>query len=123
MSNKARSDKLQRRLKRARKTRAKINRLRMVKLCVHRTPKHIYAQIVSPEGKVLVCASSVGKEFKTQNSYTGNVAAATNVGKLIAERAKQANITQKIAFDRSGFKFHGRVKALAEAARSGGLDF
>lgn len=123
MSNKVRSGKLQARLRRAKKTRAKINRLRMIKLCVHRTPKHIYAQIVSPEGKVLVYASSVEKEFKTQNSYTGNVAAATNVGKLIAERAKQANITQKIAFDRSGFKFHGRVKALAEAARSGGLDF
>lgn len=110
------------RLRRTKKTRGKIRRLRIIKLCVHRTPKHIYAQIVSPEGLVLASASSVEKTFKQAYPKTGNVAAAKEVGKLIAERAKAKNII-KVAFDRSGFKYHGRIKALADMAREGGLEF
>ena len=110
------------RLRRAKKARGKISRLRATKLCVHRTPQHIYAQVVSPEGKVLASASSVEKEFKQKHPKTGNVAAATEIGKLIARRAKTKDIV-KVAFDRSGFRYHGRVKALADAAREGGLEF
>ena len=109
------------RLRRANKIRGKIRRLCAAKLCVHRTPKHIYAQIISPEGKVLASASSVEKAFKQTHPQTGNIAAAQEVGKLIAERAVAKNII-KIAFDRSGFKYHGRVKALADAAREAGLE-
>jgi large subunit ribosomal protein L18 len=110
------------RLRRAKKARGKISRLRATKLCVHRTPRHIYAQIISPEGLVLVGASSVEKTFKQAHPQTSNVIAAAEVGKLIAERAKAKDIV-KVAFDRSGFKYHGRVKALADAAREGGLEF
>jgi len=110
------------RQRRAKKVRGKIKRLRATKLCVHRTPQHIYAQIVSPEGLVLASASSVEKAFKQAHPQTGNIAAAKEVGKLIAQRAKAKNII-KIAFDRSGFKYHGRVKALADTAREGGLEF
>ena len=110
------------RSRRAKKARGKIRRLHVTKLCVHRTPQHIYAQIVSPEGLVLVSAASVGKAFKQAHSQTGNIAAAKEVGKLIAQRAKAKNII-KVAFDRSGFKYHGRVKALADMAREGGLEF
>ena len=110
------------RRRRAKKSRGKISRLRVTKLCVHRTPRHIYAQIVSPDGLVLISASSVEKAFKQAHPQTGNIVAAAEVGKLIAERAKAKDIV-KVAFDRSGFKYHGRVKALADAAREGGLDF
>jgi large subunit ribosomal protein L18 len=111
------------RTRRMKKCRARIKRLVIPKLCVHRTPRHIYAQIISAEGDViLVCASSVEKEFKGKHKVTGNMKAASDVGKLIAERAKSKDVV-KIAFDRSGFKYHGRVKALAEAAREGGLEF
>ncbi len=109
------------RLRRAKRARAKISELRMNRLCVYRSPKHIYAQIISPAGsEVLASASTVEKEGRS--GATGNIEAAGNVGKLIAERAKKAGIEQ-VAFDRSGYAYHGRVKALAEAAREGGLQF
>lgn len=99
----------------------KMRELGAVRLTVHRTPRHMYAQVIAPEGdKVLVTASTLEKDLR--QSATGNVEAAARVGALIAERAKSAGITQ-VAFDRSGFKYHGRVKALAEAAREGGLEF
>jgi large subunit ribosomal protein L18 len=104
------------RLRRAKRTRAKISELKVNRLCVYRSPRHIYAQIISPDHQVLAAASSLGE------SKTGNVESAISVGKLIAERAKSAGIT-KVAFDRSGYIYHGRVKALAEAAREGGLEF
>ncbi|GBG02647.1 50S ribosomal protein L18 [Azospira sp. I13] len=116
-------DKKQSRLRRARKTRAKIAELKSVRLCVYRTNSHIYAQVISPCGsKVLAAASSLEPEVRKDLSNGGNVNAATTIGKLIAERAKKAGIEQ-VAFDRSGFQYHGRVKALAEAAREGGLKF
>ena len=92
-----------------------------VRLSVHRTPRHIYAQVISPDGgQVVAQASTLDESLRENNS--GNVDAATKVGELIAERAKQAGVTS-VAFDRSGFKYHGRVKALADAAREGGLEF
>ena len=111
------------RLPRSRKTRAKIAELKVVRLCVNRTNGHIYAQIISDVGsKVLAAASTLEPAFRKETANGGNVAAATAIGKLIAERAKQAGIEQ-VAFDRSGFQYHGRVKALAEAARENGLKF
>jgi len=110
------------RQKRAKRTRMKIRELNALRLTVHRTPRHIYAQVIQGEkgsDRVLAQASTLDKSFK--NGVSG-VAAATAVGKLIAERAKAAGI-ENVAFDRSGFKYHGRVKALAEAARDGGLKF
>ncbi|MEO1766378.1 50S ribosomal protein L18 [Thiobacter aerophilum] len=116
-------DKKQARLRRARKTRAKIAELKAVRLAVHRTNCHIYAQIIDPSGgKVLASASTLDKGLRSELSNGGNIAAAARVGKLIAERAKRLGI-EKVAFDRSGFRYHGRVKALAEAAREGGLQF
>jgi len=109
------------RLRRARRSRIKMRELGATRLSVHRTPRHIYAQVISPcGGQVLVSASTVEKELR--EGSTSNVDAAVQVGKLIAERAKEAGIT-KVAFDRSGYKYHGRVKALADAAREGGLEF
>jgi large subunit ribosomal protein L18 len=113
----------QARLRRARKTRAKIAELKSVRLSVHRTNSHIYAQVFSSCGsKVLASASSLEPEVRKDLSNGGNIAAATIIGKLIAERAKKAGIEQ-VSFDRSGFQYHGRVKALAEAAREAGLKF
>ena len=115
------ADKKQSRLRRARRARSKIRELGANRLCVNRTPRHIYAQIISPEGgRVLASASTLDKDLRSGG--TGNVDAAKSVGALIAERAKEAGITQ-VAFDRSGFKYHGRVKALADAAREGRLEF
>ena len=116
-------DKKQTRLRRARKTRAKIRELGVHRLSVYRTPRHIYAQIIDPTGSAVVaCASTLDADLKANiKGYTGNVEAAAAVGKLIAERAKAAGLGQ-VAFDRSGFKYHGRVKALAEAARENGLE-
>ncbi len=109
------------RLKRARKSRAKIKELLVPRLSVHRSGKHIYAQVIdSVEDKVLVSASTVQKAIEIKN--TGNIEAAKVVGKLVAERAKDAGVS-KVAFDRSGFKYHGRVQALADAAREAGLEF
>ena len=111
------------RLRRARKTRAKLAELKTVRLAVFRSNCHIYAQVISGCGsKVLAAASTVETDVRAQVANGGNKAAAELVGKLIAERAKAAGIEQ-VAFDRSGFLYHGRVKALAEAAREGGLKF
>lgn len=116
-------DKKQARLRRARKTRAKIAELKVVRLAVHRTNSHIYAQIFSDCGtKVLAAASTAEAELRSKVSNGGNVEAAKLVGQTIAARAKQAGV-EAVAFDRSGFHYHGRVKALAEAAREGGLKF
>ena len=109
------------RLRRAKRARSKISELRMNRLCVFRSPRHIYAQVISPEGdKVLVSASTVEKENRT--GATGNVDAAGKVGKMIAERAKAIGV-ESVAFDRSGYAYHGRIKALADAARESGLQF
>ena len=111
----------EKRLRRARRTRAKIRELSVDRLTIYRTPRHIYAQVISSDGaKVLASASTVDKSVEVK--YSGNVNAAEAVGALIAERAKEAGVT-KVAFDRSGYKYHGRVKALAEAARENGLEF
>ncbi|QEL66207.1 large subunit ribosomal protein L18 [Oryzomicrobium terrae] len=116
-------DKKQARLRRARKTRAKIAELKAVRLSVHRTNSHIYAQVISPCGsKVLASASTLEPEVRKDLSHGGNVNAAIVIGKLIAERAKKAGV-ETVSFDRSGFKYHGRVKALADAARENGLQF
>ncbi|ABC32846.1 50S ribosomal protein L18 [Hahella aquimaris] len=115
------SDKKISRLRRAKKTRYKIRELGVDRLSINRTPRHIYAQIISADGsKVLATASTLDKDLRA--GATGNVEAAGKVGAMIAERAKAAGIT-KVAFDRSGFKYHGRVKALADAARENGLEF
>jgi large subunit ribosomal protein L18 len=112
-----------RRLRRSRKTRAKIAEIGAVRLCVHRTNSHIYAQIIDATGSnVLASASTVEKDLRGQLKSGSNVEAAKIVGQRIAERAKQAGL-ESVAFDRSGFAFHGRVKALAEAAREHGLRF
>lgn len=116
-------EKKARRQRRATRARAKIALDGRNRLCVHRTPRHIYAQIIAPEGgKVLVSASTLVKELKAQLGATGNKDAAAAVGRVLAERAKAQGIEQ-VAFDRSGFKYHGRVKALADAAREAGLQF
>ena len=116
-------DKNQARLRRARKTRAKIAELRVLRLSVHRTNSHIYAQVFSHCGsKVLAAASSLEPEVRKNLANGVNSAAAAVICKLIAERAKSAGIEQ-VAFDRSGFQYHGRIKALAEAAREAGLKF
>jgi large subunit ribosomal protein L18 len=115
--------KKQRRLRRATPTRARIRQLHLSRLSVHRTPRHIYAQLIDASGaKVLAAASTVQKSVTEGLKGTGNIAAARAVGRAIAERAKAAGIT-RVAFDRSGFQFHGRIQALAEAAREAGLEF
>src|SRR5574344_470943 len=115
------SDKNVIRLRRARQARLKMRELEAVRLCVYRSSQHMYAQVISADGgKVLASASTLDKELRGE--ATGNVEAAKKVGLLVAERAKAAGVT-KVAFDRSGFKYHGRVKALADAAREGGLEF
>ena len=111
------------RLRRARKTRAKIAELKVTRLSVHRTNTHIYAQIIAESGdKVIVSASTVEADVRKNIKNGGNVEAATAIGKLIAEKAIKAGVTT-VAFDRSGYKYHGRIKALAEAARENGLSF
>jgi large subunit ribosomal protein L18 len=112
-----------RRLRRATRARAKIRETGAARLTVHRTPRHIYAQITTPDGgKVLATASTVQEAVVKDLKGTGNATAAKAVGRAIAERAKAAGI-ESVAFDRSGFRYHGRVKALAEAAREAGLKF
>lgn len=116
-------DKKTERLRRARSTRAKIAELKAVRLTVYRSNGHIYAQIFDAGGsRVLASASSSEKEMRAAVPKGGNSAAAAAIGKRIAERAKQAGV-ERVAFDRSGYKYHGRVKALAEAAREAGLKF
>jgi large subunit ribosomal protein L18 len=114
--------KKEQRLRRAVRSRAKIRELKALRLSVHRTPQHIYAQIFDGNSKVLANASTLQKDVSAGLKGTGNSAAAAAVGKAIAERAKQAGISE-VAFDRSGFKYHGRIKALADAARENGLKF
>jgi len=109
------------RLRRARRVRARMRVQGVNRLSVHRTPRHIYAQVIAPAGdKVLASASTLDSELR--KGATGNIAAAAEVGKLVAKRAKEAGI-DKVAFDRSGYKYHGRIKALADAARETGLEF
>ena len=119
-------DKKASRLRRARQTRAKIAELKVNRLAVHRTNMHIYATIISPDAKILASASTaeaeIRKELAGQSGKGGNTAAATLVGKRVAEKALKAGIAE-VAFDRSGFRYHGRVKAVAEAAREAGLKF
>ncbi|MBN2646460.1 MAG: 50S ribosomal protein L18 [Thiotrichales bacterium] len=116
-------DKKSARLRRAKKTRAKIAELKMARLCVHRTTQHIYAQVISADGLTVVASSStVQADVKSQISNGSNKTAAAVVGKAVAEKAKAAGVT-KVAFDRSGFKYHGRVQQLAESARENGLEF
>lgn len=120
-------DKKQSRLRRARQTRSKIAELGVIRLAVHRTNLHIYANIISGDGaKVLVSASTVEAEVRNelagQSGKGGNASAAALVGKRVAEKAKSVGI-ESVAFDRSGFRYHGRIKALAEAAREAGLKF
>lgn len=119
-------DKKRSRLRRGRQTRIKIAQLGVNRLSVHRTNLHIYASLISPDAKVLVSASTLEAEVRAelagQTGAGGNAAAAALVGKRVAEKALKAGITE-VAFDRSGFRYHGRVKALAEAAREAGLKF
>jgi len=116
-------DKKSSRLRRATKTRSRIKVGGKDRLSVHRSPRHIYAQVTSADGsKVLASASTLISDIKDSFKNSGNAEAAGVVGKLIAERAVKAGVT-KVAFDRSGYKYHGRVKALAEAARENGLEF
>lgn len=116
-------DKKQNRLRRARKGRARIADLGANRLSVHRTPRHIYAQIIAPDGgTVVVTASTLEAEVRKGTKSTGNIAAAAIVGARLAEKAKAKGI-DTVAFDRSGFRYHGRVKALADAAREAGLKF
>ena len=116
-------DKKSTRLRRARRVRAKIVELGVHRLTVHRTPQHIYAQIIAPaRDRTLASASTVEKAVRSKVKSTGNKDAAAAVGKLIAERALKAGVEQ-VAFDRAGFQYHGRVQALAEAAREAGLKF
>jgi large subunit ribosomal protein L18 len=111
------------RLRRARKTRAKIAELKVTRLSVHRTNTHIYAQIIAESGdKVIVSASTVEADVRKKIKNGGNVEAAAAIGKLIAQKAVKAGVTT-VAFDRSGYKYHGRIKALADAARENGLSF
>lgn len=111
------------RLRRAKKTRAKIRELEVTRLNVFKTSCHIYAQVTTSDGaKTIICASTLDKELRKSLKSTGNVEAAKEVGKLIAQKAIAAGVTE-VAFDRSGFAYHGRIKALADAARENGLQF
>ncbi|MBE2894528.1 50S ribosomal protein L18 [Spirabiliibacterium falconis] len=116
-------DKKLARIRRAARARHMMREQGATRLVVHRTPRHIYAQVIAPNGsEVLAAASTVEKVISEQVKYTGNKDAAAAVGKAIAERAKAKGI-EKVSFDRSGFKYHGRVQALADAAREAGLQF
>ncbi|WP_198262557.1 50S ribosomal protein L18 [sulfur-oxidizing endosymbiont of Gigantopelta aegis] len=116
-------DKKEKRIRRSRRARAKIRELAVNRLTIHKTPRHIYAQVIAPNGSEVIAAVSTAQAtIKAEVKYTGNCDAATVVGKAIAEKAKAAGIT-KVAFDRSGFKYHGRVKSLADAVRENGLEF
>ncbi|MFQ5659553.1 MAG: 50S ribosomal protein L18 [Gammaproteobacteria bacterium] len=111
------------RIRRSRRTRSRIKLLGVSRLCVHKTPRHIYAQIIAPSGsEVIACASTLDKEVRKKIKYSGNIEAAAVVGKILAKRAKKAGISN-VAFDRSGYKYHGRIKALADAGRKNGMEF
>ena len=109
------------RMRRAKRTRMKIRELGATRLSVTRTPRHIYAQVTSADGATVVASAST-LEKDLRDGATGNTDAAAKVGALIADRAKQAGVSE-VAFDRSGYKDHGRIKALADAAREGGVEF
>ncbi len=111
------------RIRRAQKTRIRIRMQEAIRLCVHRTPRHIYAQVISADAsQVLVCASTLDAELRKTLKSTGNIDAAKAVGELVAKRALEKGVNN-VAFDRSGYFYHGRVKALADAAREAGLQF
>ena len=113
------------RIRRGTRVRAKIRELGVVKLTIHRTPRHMYAQVIEQkdgQDRVVVAVSTVEEDVRKKLKTTGNKSAAEVVGQLVAERATKAGIKQ-VAFDRSGFKYHGRVQVLADAARAGGLEF
>jgi len=117
------SYKTEARIRRSRATRAKISQLKAVRLTVHRSNTHIYAQVIDASGsKVLASASTAERDVRSGGQKGGNVKAAAEIGRRIAEKAKQLGIAE-VAFDRSGYRYHGRVKALAEAAREAGLKF
>jgi large subunit ribosomal protein L18 len=117
------SDKKKSRQRRARKTRARIAGLEAIRLSVHRTPRHFYAQVIDAASeKVLAAASTLNSDLKKELKYTGNIEAASAVGKMLAEKALSAGV-ESVAFDRSGFRYHGRIKAFADAARENGLKF
>lgn len=119
----AKLDKQDSRLRRARRARSHIKKLGVNRLSVYRSANHIYAQVFSPCGdKVLAQASTLDQDVKSGAKHTGNAAAAAMVGELLAKRCKEAGV-KKVAFDRSGYLYHGRVKALADAAREGGVEF
>lgn len=114
-------DKKNSRLRRARRARAKIKELVVHRLCVYRTPRHIYAQLIAPNGaEVVASASTLDKTLREAIPFGGNISAAQIVGKAVAERARAKGV-ERAAFDRAGFKYHGRIKALADAAREHGL--
>ena len=116
-------DKKQSRMKRALKLRSKIKKLSATRLSIHKTSQHIYAQVISADGMTtLASASTTQADIKSILKNTGNITAAAEVGKFIAQKALAAGVSE-VAFDRSGFKYHGRVKALADAAREAGLKF
>ncbi|MBT5891466.1 MAG: 50S ribosomal protein L18 [Chromatiales bacterium] len=116
-------NKKQTRIRRARRTRAKIRELGVPRLTVHRTPRHIYAQVIAGDGTTVVAAvSTLQEDVRKSLKGTGNVDAAIAVGKAIADKAKSVGV-ESVAFDRSGFRYHGRIKALADAAREQGLNF
>ena len=116
-------NKKENRLRRARKSRAKMNELKVHRLSIHRTSQHIYAQIIAPGSTIVTSASTLEKSIVDGlEGKTGNINAAAAVGKAVAEKSIAAGV-KEVAFDRSGFKYHGRIKALAEAARESGLKF
>lgn len=116
-------DKKSARQRRARKSRAKMRELGAVRLTIHRTPRHTYAQVIAADSaQTLAAASTLEKGVRGDLANGGNIAAARAVGRAIAERAVAAGITE-VAFDRAGFKYHGRVQAIADAAREAGLKF
>ena len=115
-------EKKQGRIRRSKQTRRKIAELRAVRLLVHRSNTHIYAQVIDADAKVVTSASTLEPEVRKQVSNGGTVNAAAMIGKRIAEKAREKGV-EAVSFDRSGFKYHGRVKALADAAREGGLKF
>ncbi len=117
------SDKRKARIRRSRQTRVRIALQRAIRLTVHRSNVHMYAQVIDETGsKVLASASTLDADIKSAAANGGNVKAAVLVGKRIAEKAKEKGI-EAVAFDRSGYRYHGRVKALADAAREHGLKF
>lgn len=113
-------DKKSARIRRGRRTRAKLRELGVHRLCVHRTPRNMYAQVIAPGDQVVVSVSTLDRGIKQHIKNGGNIAAAALIGKRIAETAKMVGIV-RVGFDRSGFRYHGRIKALAEAVREGGI--